>query len=145
MLAAEPMLETLFHTEVCGIESVADNWRIALACRTGVVRISASVIVDASGDAVAATWLGRACAVAPAEKLQRPAYVSGVRCGADLDEAARLRISSLLVKGVREGLLPAETLGLTFRALGRPDEVFGTLDLTGNPDGRDFDPLDAPA
>ena len=143
MLAAEPMLETLFQSEVCGIESVAGEWRISLACRTGAMRVSAAAIVDASGDAVAATWLGRDCAVAPAEKLQRPAYVFGVRCAAELDDAARLRMSGLLVEGVREGLLPPEALGLTFRSSGRRDEIFGTLDLTGNSDGRDFDPLDA--
>lgn len=143
MLAAEPMLETLFHTEVCGIERDADEWRISLACRTGAMRLSASAIVDASGDAVVAAWLGRECAVAPAEKLQRPAYVFGVRCEEELDDAARLRISGLLVEGVREGVLPPEALGLTFRASGRQGELFGTLDLTGNADGRDFDPLDA--
>lgn len=143
MLAAEPLLKTLFHTELCGIERDADAWQIKLSGRTGAARISASAIVDASGDAVAASWLGRECAVAPAEKLQRPAYVFGVRCGADLGEAARLRISGLLVEGVRQGLLPADALGLTFRASGRKDEVFGTLDLTGNSGDRDFDPVDA--
>jgi hypothetical protein len=60
-----------------------------------------------------------------------------------LDDAARLRMSGLLAEGVREGLLPAEALGLTFRASGRQDEIFGTLDLTGNSGERVFDPLDA--
>jgi hypothetical protein len=143
MLVSEPMLETLFHTEVCGIERDSEKWRISLACRTGAMRVSASAIVDASGDAVVAAWLGRECAVAPAEKLQRPAYVFGVHCAAALDEAARLRISGMLCEGIREGLLPPEALGLTFRASGRQGEVFGTLDLTGNADGRDFDPMDA--
>ena len=143
MLAAEPMLETLFHAEVCGIERDADEWRISLTHRTDCTRLASSSIVDASGDAVVAAWLGRECAVAPAEKLQRPAYVFGVRCAAAIDEAARLRISGRLCEGIREGLLPPEALGLTFRASGRLGEVFGTLDLTGNMNGRDFDPLDA--
>lgn len=143
MLSDEMLLETLFHTEVSEIERDGDEWRVSLACRSGTARIHASTIVDASGDAVAAGWLARECAVAPEKKLQRPGYVFGVRCDAAFDEAARLHISGMLVEGVRQGLLPAESLGLTFRASGRPGEVFGTLDLTGTFDERDFDPLDA--
>lgn len=139
MLAAESCLETRFHTTVSGLERDADGWRIALADGG---RITCGALVDASGDAVAAAWLGVDFAMAPAAVLQRPAYVFGVRCGAPLDDVARLRISGLLVEGVRSGALPAAAMGLSFRASGRPGEVFGSVDLTGGVSAAEFDPLD---
>lgn len=143
MLSAEALLKTFFHTEVSGIQRDADEWHVSLRCRSGATRVRAAAIVDASGDAVAAGWLDGEYAVASEKKLQRPGYVFGVRCDAPLHEAARLHISGLIVEGVRTGLLPAESLGLTFRASGRSGEVFGTLDLSGTFEERDFDPLDA--
>ncbi len=75
--------------------------------------------------------------------LQRPAYIFGVQGLPGFDEAARLTTSGWLVEGVRQGLLPRAALGLSFRASGRPLEVFGSLDLTGGEAAADYDPLDA--
>lgn len=142
LLAAEASLETLFHSKVIGVEARVDGWRVRVVSRAGSFVVDASSLVDASGDAVAAGLLGDGFAIAPSTRLQRPAYVFGVRCGASLDEVGRLSVSGCLVEGVRRGVVPREALGMSFRASGRRDEVFGTIDLTGAESADGFDPLD---
>lgn len=139
MLRAEGGLETRFHSVVTGVERDGEGWSIRMADGG---RMVCKALVDASGDAVVADWLGSEFSVAPSAVLQRPAYVFGVRCGALLDDAGRLRVSGLLVEGVRAGAVPGAAMGLSFRASGRPGEVFGSVDLTGGVDGAEFDPLD---
>jgi hypothetical protein len=140
LLAAEKSLECLFHSRLIGVAREADGWSLHVAARGGGFFLGAGVLVDASGDAVVAGLLGDGFAIAPAVSLQRPAYVFGVHCRAELDEAGRLRTAGCLVEGVRAGMIGAESMGLSFRASGRADEVFGTLDLSGGADS--FDPLD---
>jgi hypothetical protein len=142
MIAAEPLLEARFHREVAGITRKADAWEIHLSGREGARCHRARCLVDASGDAVAASLLDLAFEMAPAVSLQRPAYVFGVRGPSPLDDGLRLRTAGLLVEGVKSGALPGDALGLTFRASGRDGEVFGTLDLTGADDAAGYDPLD---
>jgi hypothetical protein len=139
MVAAEPLLETRFHSEVAGITRTAEAWAIHLTDRGG---FHARCLVDASGDAVAASFLDLRFEMAPAVSLQRPAYVFGVRGPSPLDDELRLRTAGLLVEGVRNGALPADALGLAFRGSGRAGELFGTLDLTGAGDAASYDPLD---
>lgn len=142
LLSGEALLETLFHAKVTGVEPGADGWRVRVASRGGSFAVDASALVDASGDAVVAGLLGEGFAIAPRSRLQRPAYVFGVRCGAPLDEAGRLEVAGCLVEGVRRGVLPPGALGTSFRASGRRDEVFGTIDLIGGESAAEFDPLD---
>lgn len=142
LLAGEASLETLFHSKVIGVEAGADGWRMNVVSRGGSFEVDALALVDASGDAVIAGLLGVGFSMAPPSRLQRPAYVFGIRCGAPLDEAGRLEVSGCLVEGVRRGVLPPESLGMSFRASGRRHEVFGTIDLTGADSVEGFDPLD---
>jgi hypothetical protein len=142
MVAAEPLLETRFHSEVAGITRTADTWQIHLTGH-GVARSPhARCLVDASGDAVAAAFLDLPFEIAPAVLLQRPAYVFGVRGPSPLDDDLRLKTAGLLVEGVRSGALPPDTLGLAFRGSGRAGEIFGTLDLTGADHAANYDPID---
>lgn len=142
MVAAEPSLEVLWHTEVTGAAREAESWEIRWSCRgmTGAVR--AKAVVDASGDAMMAAFAGDGVEMAGSSRLQRPAYVFGLQAVEAFTDGDRLAWAGLLARGVRAGELPAAALGLTFRASGRPGECFGTLDLAGadTPDG--YDPLD---
>jgi hypothetical protein len=140
-LVTESGVETRFHTEVIGLAPRAEGgWIARLACRGGIENVEAAAVIDASGDAVAAALLGTADRRTPAARLQRPAYVcafGGVANG----EIDGLQLSARLVEGVRLGELPAAALGMHFRASGRPGEIFGTLDLSGEETGP-YDPAD---
>lgn len=142
LVSKEAELETLFHTEVCEVSLDEDGWRIGLAGRPGKKEILARSLVDASGDAMVAEWIGGNHAIAPAAVLQRPAYVFGVHGVAPLGDEGRLRAAGLLVEAVRSGVVPNEALGMSFRASGRVGEIFCTLDLPGGHQGAEFDPLD---
>lgn len=143
LVAAEPRLEVRLHTEVAGVARDAQGWDIRLVGRAGDRAVSARSLVDASGDAAVAGWLGEGFVMESAMHLQRPAYVFGVRRPCGVLEEFPLRTSALLVEGVRAGAVHEDALGLCFRSSGRAGEIFGSLDLTGGNTTRDFDPLDA--
>lgn len=142
LMAAEKGIELLLHTEVIAVSRDAD-WEIQLAGRGGMQTVRAKALVDASGDAVVAGLLGAGSEMTEAPKLQRPAYVFGIHAGAALNDDLRLATAGLIVEGIRGGDLPQAALGLSFRASGRPGEIFGTLDLAGGETLADYDPLDA--
>lgn len=140
--AAESTLETLFHTEVLAVTREDGVWRITLGGRGGVADVSAKALVDASGDAVVAGFLGGGAEMTESPGLQRPAYVFGVQGMEGFDDAARLHTAGWIVEGVRKGMLPKSAMGLSFRASGRTGEIFGSLDLTGGESVSAYDPLD---
>lgn len=142
LVSAEPLLDVRLHTEVAAVaagDSGDDPWQISLADRSGGRMVRARCLVDASGDAMVAALLGDGAEMTESPRLQRPAYVFAIRNDHLLDEAARLRTAGLIVEGMRAGDLPATALGISFRASGRPGEIFATLDLAG---GESYDPLD---
>ncbi|MDB6078173.1 MAG: hypothetical protein JWO82_1920, partial [Akkermansiaceae bacterium] len=106
--------------------------------RGGGMEIEASSLVDASGDAVAAALLGRDSEMTSGARLQRPAYVFGIRTAGPVELG--LAVAARIVAGVRGGDLPPGALGLHFRASGRAGEIFGTLDLAAQEQA--YDPLD---
>jgi len=140
--AAEPSLETLFHTEVLAVRRENDLWKVTVGGRGGVSDVSAAALVDASGDAVVAGFLGGGAEMTESPGLQRPAYVFGIQGMDGFDDAARLRTAGWIVEGVRQGSLPKAAMGLSFRASGRAGEIFGSLDLTGGESASAYDPLD---
>lgn len=71
--------------------------------------LAARVVVDASGDAVAAFRGGAAVEMAAPDRLQRPSFVfrlDGVSEDA-LDEHARLALTASVARAARRGVLPA--------------------------------------
>ncbi len=142
LVAAEPPLELRLHSEVTGIQR-GEDWEIQIAGRSGRTSVAARCLIDASGDAMAATFLGSGSSMAEAPRLQRPAYVFGVHNATPMDDAARLQTAGLIVEGIRAGDLTAAALGLSFRHSGRPGEIFGNLDLAGGETVANYDPLDA--
>ena len=142
LVAAEPALELWLHSEVTAITG-GEDWEIQIAARSGPVVVRARCLIDASGDAMAATLLGSGASMTEAPRLQRPAYVFGVHHAMPLDDAARLQTAGLIVRGIRNGDLTEDALGMSFRESGRPCEIFGSLDLAGGETAADYDPLDA--
>ena len=144
LVAAEPLLEPMWHTEVLAVRREdGDGWKVELGGRGGVRSISAGALVDASGDAVVADFIAGGAAITESPRLQRPAYVFGVQGMPGFDDAVRLQTAGWIVDGIRKGALPKSALGLSFRASGREREIFGSLDLTGGEAVSGYDPLDA--
>ncbi len=142
MVAAEPRLTAVFHAECIGLAGDGDGWRVDIAGRGGLRGVAARVVVDASGDAVAADFLKLDAGMAEAPRLQRPAYVFGVHGVAAQGEDEALRIAGLVVEGVRAGVVDAGAMGVAFRPSGRAGETFGTIDLEGAETGGEYDPCD---
>ena len=141
LVAAEPLIELRLHTEVTAVSREQD-WKIRLGDRAGECTVTAKGMVDASGDAVVAMRLGGGSAMAEAPRLQRPAYVFGVHHTVPAGDAWRLHTAGLIVEGIRVGAFSESAMGMSFRASGRPGEIFGTLDLTGGEALTEYDPLD---
>ena len=78
MVAAEPGIELMLHSELVAGGRDGDGWQFEVACRGGRQGVRATAVVDASGDAVCAAMLGGGTARTPAAEQQRPAYVIGV-------------------------------------------------------------------
>jgi hypothetical protein len=132
----EAGVSVMFHTEVVSLEP---GWRVRVICRGEMREIDAGVVIDTSGDAVGAAMLGLADDRATADRLQRPAYVSGIQNVKG--ELSGLTLSGRIVEGIRSGDLPKAALGMHFRGSGRVGEIFGTLDLSGEEMGG-YDPTD---
>ena len=143
LIRAEKNLTPFLHTEITAIHRESgDSWRVGLAGRGGMRSVAARVIIDASGDAVAASLAGAGSAIAEPPRLQRPAYVFGLQSVADGGGEEGLRIAGLIVEGIRAGRLDTSALGIAFRPSGRAGEVFGTIDLAGEEAGSPYDPCD---
>ncbi|MEP4078272.1 FAD-dependent oxidoreductase [Haloferula sp.] len=132
----ESGVKVLFHSEVISLEP---GWRAKVACRGEISEIEAGVVIDASGDAVGAAMLDLGDERTSSDRLQRPAYVSGIQ-GVE-GELASLTLSGRIVEGTRSGDLPKAALGMHFRGSGRDGEIFSTLDLSGEEEGS-YDPTD---
>ncbi len=143
LVGAEERVTLRLHTEVGGIERGADGWELSLNWRGQHERVAARALVDASGDALLADWVGGLTRAPEAAELQRPGYVFSI-CGAGDDavaEEARLALAHAIVAAVRRGTLPRAAMGASFRATGRPGEIFVSIDLAGGDGG--YDPLAA--
>ena len=142
----QPKLQVLLHTEVAGC--VVDAKRISevtLQCRGTTWKLRPRTVVDASGDAILAVFANHLWDPTPAHELQRPAYIIGI---SDVDTAVLtgdgpLKIVGCLARAVQEGKLPAAAAGAHFRASAALNEVFLTLDLSGDSPECAFDATDA--
>lgn len=115
---------------------------LTLAGREGEPCVRARVVVDASGDAVAAALGGAATEATPPERLQRASYIVRVAGVAEdaLEGFARLQLSAAVAHAASRGELPAECGSLVARPDGRPGSLFLTLTLPPL-EGRPFAPL----
>ena len=143
MTVAEPTLEVRLHSTIVKLQRSEEGWQLDIAGRCDGEQVLAARLIDASGDAIVADLLGGGAVMAEAPILQRPAYVFGIHCRAVLDDDFRLQTAGMIVEGVKAGEIPQDAMGITFRASGRADEIFASLDLTGGATVADFSPLDS--
>lgn len=141
--AHEPTLTRLSGTEWSGLTQNDAGWQAEYLSRGHRLLAQARSVVDTTGDATGARWLGRSYwDQAAADQLYRPAYVcllahvNGVH-----EESWRLQLGALLVRAVRDGKLPPSALGAQFRDSTYASEVYMTIDLEAG--GGGWDPLDA--
>ena len=115
------------------------------SARAGERELAASVVVDASGDAVAAALGGAATEMADPEALQLPSYIFRL---SDVDTAAleelqgfgRLRVTSAVAGAVRSGALPAGCEAVLVRPSFEAGRIYVTLNLPRPGEG-DYAPL----
>lgn len=139
VVAEERNLAVRFHTEITQVERSNEGWTLHWMCRgrSGTTRCQA--LVDASGDAVAATLAHLPLQETESFRFQRPAYVVGLH-GIDearLDSSGKLELAGAIARAIREGRLPADAAGAHFRGTGVGGTVFCTVDLPG---GDGYDP-----
>jgi len=140
-------LELRFGAELSGAELARDGSSqslLRLGSASGATELRAALVVDASGDGVAAHLGGAGTDLAPPEELQCPSYVFRME-GVDTSQLvgfARLQLGAALASGVRGGKLPRGADAIVVRASGRPGEVFATLNLP-RPEDEAWAPLSA--
>ena len=132
----------LVHS-ICGLYFLREEPGAVPAQRGQRATLAPRAIVDATGDAAFATLAGLATDRAPADRLQRPAFIFSLHTVevAALDDTGRLRLAHQIAAAVSAGELLPGCLGAHLRATGRGSEVYVTIDLATGPD---FDPC-APA
>lgn len=144
LVRAQSDLTIWLHTEVVEA-SVRSGALVALSalCRGRRHILRPRVVVDASGDAELAALTGHPCELAPADQLQRPAWICALAEAphASLAGDQRLRLAGEIASAVHRGLLPRAALGAGFRPLKKPGEAMLTLDLDP-PENLPLDPLD---
>jgi hypothetical protein len=131
MLAETPRLKTWLHTELVSADFAAQ--RVEAICRGSRETISARAFIDATGDATLTALGGAAFEQIESSRLQRPAYIAGLRGFPPgfFDDAGRLKLAHAIASAVKACELPGEALGAGFRAGMRSDEAFLTIDLAG--------------
>lgn len=100
--------EVLFHAMLAGVQREEDRWRVTLCTKTGLSDVTARVVIDATGDANAASLAG--CALRIPEECQ-PATLC---CHASGYDAATLDLDALnaaFADAVRQGMLVATDAG----------------------------------
>lgn len=140
MTAETRGLEIFLHTEISAVhQSVNSSLSgLRLLCRGRIREIEARAVVDCTGDAEIAFMAGAAYETAPAENLQRPAWIFGIAgiAPGSVSGEARLRLAHAIATAVSSQKLPAEALGVAFREGMSANEAWATIDLQADP----FDP-----
>jgi hypothetical protein len=140
-MAAETLgLDVFLHSEISAVHKSTQSSLagVQLLCRGRIWEIEARAVVDCTGDAEIAVMAGAAFETAPAEKLQRPAWIFGIGgvVPGTASGDARLKLAHAIASGVASGKLTAEALGVAFREGMTSSEVWATIDLQADP----FDP-----
>ena len=134
-------LRVWLHAELCAVHG--DFEAAEVVCRGYRETVAARAFIDATGDATLTKLGGGAFRQVEAQRLQRPAYIAGLRGFAPdfFTDESRLRLAYAIVAAVNRGLLPRAALGAGFRAGVVRDEAFLTIDLEGTgADGEPWDP-----
>jgi len=110
---------------------------------TGVLSISAAIVVDSSGDAAVASLADAPTAETDASRLQLPSFIfrlAGVDCS-QLAGFAKLRVTHAVAKAARDGAISAHCESVLIRPVAGRDEVYVTLNVP-RPRDTPYRPLD---
>jgi FAD dependent oxidoreductase len=134
LVDSAPEVDVCLHAYLGGVESRRgriEALRISTWERT--VELSATVVVDTSGDAVVARQAGATTETAPPSDRQLPALVFVLQhVDSDaLGSGPRLAVLRTLVAAERDGVLPKGASNLTLGLSSQPGEVIGKLALAG--------------
>ncbi|MBW2244686.1 MAG: FAD-dependent oxidoreductase, partial [Deltaproteobacteria bacterium] len=132
-------LDVVRNAPVAGVEETAEGFRLQFGSEVAEL----GLLIDASGDAAAATQLGAECSKDPGDALQFPSYIVAL---ADVEAEgfegfARLQLSTALAGAVRHGELPEGCESVVMRPGRTPGEAYITLGVPKLP-GRPYAPLD---
>jgi glycine/D-amino acid oxidase-like deaminating enzyme len=143
---AQPGLDVHTRCAVVGAALVAgphETSLLELARGAARERVTARIVIDATGDANLGALCGARLGEAPAERLQAPSFIFRVR-GADTAALAgfgRLQISVAVAGAARRGALPPGCESVLVRPGADPGEAYVTLNLP-RLEGRPYEPLD---
>ena len=130
--------------ELRGLRFLSDPaWELDLGSRANTDSIRAAIVIDASGDAVAAVAADADVTSEDPEQLQTPSYIfrlEGVEPEV-VEGFARIQISHALASAVRRGELCEGGDALVLRPGIHPGEVWVTLNVPKLP-GEVYRPLD---
>jgi len=131
MIAETQRLKSWLHAEIVSTDFAAN--RVEIVCRGARKTIQAQAFIDATGDATLTALGGAAFEQIESARLQRPAYICGLRGLTEtaLGDTGRLKIAHAIAHAVKAGELSPEALGAGFRRGMREDEAFLTIDLSG--------------
>lgn len=121
----ESGLDVVREAPVERVEETSAGFRLHF----GTDAAELDLLIDASGDAAAASRLGAECSHDPGDALQSPSYIvalAGVEM-AGLEGFARLKLSTALAGAVRHGELPAGCESVVIRPGLTPGEAYITL------------------
>lgn len=142
---AEPHLTVLSGTEWTGLQAAeSGGWILEVITRGTRRTLQAKALVDTTGDATGARLMNPAwCAQTEGARLYRPAYICAFHgVGGTRNDEWRLRVGAMIVRAIRDGLLPAAATGAAFRDSPFPGETFLTVDLEAGQGAWDpFDPI----
>ncbi|MES2594500.1 MAG: FAD-dependent oxidoreductase [Verrucomicrobiota bacterium] len=143
LCAEEGNLTTMSGVEWCGLRELDQGWELDLCSRGLVEKHSAKALVDTTGDATGARFLGdEFWTQAEPERLYRPAYVCALpRVTGMHDDSWRLSLGAQIVKAAKSGQLPEAAMGAQFRDSPFSGEMFLTIDLEAGQGS--WDPFDA--
>lgn len=97
--------QVLLHTLCTGVTRLEDGWQLHLNTRTDARTVQARLLIDASGDAQAATWAGAASEPLEPQKLQSLTTTFRV-VNVDAEQAGTVkhrRLSELMEEAYQQG------------------------------------------
>jgi hypothetical protein len=109
----------------------------------GVCSVDAAIVIDASGDATAASLLDAPTAETDADRLQLPSFIfrmAGVDCS-ELVGFEKVRVTHALAAAARDGAISAGCESVVIRPVAGRDEVYVTLNVP-RPTHTPYRPLD---
>jgi hypothetical protein len=142
LCSAEKSLVRMNGVEWTGLRRVEAGWEIETRRDGTLERHFTKVLVDTTGDATGARFLGdEFWTQAEPERLYRPAYVCSLPHVTGVhDETWRLMLGAQIVRAVRDGKLPEAAMGAQIRDSTSAGEMFLTIDLEAGKGS--WDPLD---